>query len=125
VKGFIRSRDTEKDGLGFQVFNAPNNEIIANEPTTSFLTDTLCGRRRPANSRGLRPRCLIERRAKVWAFVSGTTAKIHSQFLIDRQSKPADYHHAALVTRSDVSESAGLSGLHGAGGQAGDNVALS
>jgi nucleoside-diphosphate-sugar epimerase len=28
----------EKDGLGFQVFNATNDEIIANEPTTSFLT---------------------------------------------------------------------------------------
>ena len=88
----------EKDGLRFQGFNAPNNEIIANEPTTSFLTDTLGGRRRPANSRGLRPRCLIERRAKFWAFVRGTTAKIHSQFLIDRQSTPADCHHAAGVT---------------------------
>jgi hypothetical protein len=28
----------EKDGLGFQVFNATSDEIIANEPTTSFLT---------------------------------------------------------------------------------------
>ena len=28
----------EKDGLGFQVFNATNDEIIANEPTMSFLT---------------------------------------------------------------------------------------
>jgi UDP-glucose 4-epimerase len=28
----------EKDGLGFQVFNATNDEIIANEPTISFLT---------------------------------------------------------------------------------------
>ena len=27
----------EKDGLGFQVFNAVNDEIIANEPTASFL----------------------------------------------------------------------------------------
>lgn len=27
----------EKDGLGFQVFNAVNDEIIANEPTTAFL----------------------------------------------------------------------------------------
>jgi nucleoside-diphosphate-sugar epimerase len=27
----------EKDGLGFQVFNASNDEIIANEPATSFL----------------------------------------------------------------------------------------
>ena len=27
----------EKDGLGFQVFNATNDEIIANEPTMSFL----------------------------------------------------------------------------------------
>ena len=27
----------EKDGLGFQIFNAANDEIIANEPTTSFL----------------------------------------------------------------------------------------
>ena len=29
----------EKDGLGFQVFNATNDEIIANEPTMSFLTE--------------------------------------------------------------------------------------
>ena len=29
----------EKDGLGFQVFNATNEEIIANEPTMSFLTE--------------------------------------------------------------------------------------
>ena len=28
----------EKDGLGFQVFNATNDEGIANEPTMSFLT---------------------------------------------------------------------------------------
>jgi UDP-glucose 4-epimerase len=28
----------EKDGLGFQVFNAANDQIIANEPTMSFLT---------------------------------------------------------------------------------------
>jgi nucleoside-diphosphate-sugar epimerase len=28
----------EKDGLGFQVFNASNDEIIANEPTMPFLT---------------------------------------------------------------------------------------
>jgi nucleoside-diphosphate-sugar epimerase len=27
----------EKDGLGFQVFNAANDEIIANEPTAGFL----------------------------------------------------------------------------------------
>jgi nucleoside-diphosphate-sugar epimerase len=27
----------EKDGLGFQVFNAVNSEIIANEPTEAFL----------------------------------------------------------------------------------------
>src|SRR3569623_301761 len=27
----------EKDGLGFQVFNAVNDEIIANEPTSEFL----------------------------------------------------------------------------------------
>jgi nucleoside-diphosphate-sugar epimerase len=27
----------EKDGLGFQVFNAVNDEIIANEPTAKFL----------------------------------------------------------------------------------------
>lgn len=27
----------EKDGLGFQVFNAVNDEIIANEPTAAFL----------------------------------------------------------------------------------------
>ena len=29
----------EKYGLGFQVFNATNDEIIANEPTMSFLTE--------------------------------------------------------------------------------------
>jgi nucleoside-diphosphate-sugar epimerase len=29
----------EKDGFGFQVFNATNDEIIANEPTMSFLTE--------------------------------------------------------------------------------------
>jgi nucleoside-diphosphate-sugar epimerase len=28
----------EKDGLGFQVFNAVNDEIIANEPTVEFLS---------------------------------------------------------------------------------------
>jgi nucleoside-diphosphate-sugar epimerase len=27
----------EKDGLGFQVFNASNDKIIANEPATTFL----------------------------------------------------------------------------------------
>lgn len=27
----------EKDGLGFQVFNAANDEIVANDPTTAFL----------------------------------------------------------------------------------------
>jgi UDP-glucose 4-epimerase len=27
----------EKDGLGFQVFNATNDDIIANEPTMAFL----------------------------------------------------------------------------------------
>ena len=28
----------EKDGLGFQVFNASNDEIIANEPAMKFLS---------------------------------------------------------------------------------------
>jgi hypothetical protein len=52
VKGFIWPGDIEKDGLGFRVFNATNDEIIANEPTTSFLTDTLRGGPRTRGVRG-------------------------------------------------------------------------
>ena len=65
----------EKDGLGFQVFNATNDEIIANEPTTSSLTKHAPRTPMPANSRGSRLRCPIERRGSFWASASCTTGE--------------------------------------------------
>jgi hypothetical protein len=65
----------EKDGLGFQVFNATNDEIIANEPTTSSLTKHAPRTPMPANSRGSRLRCPIETRGSFWASASCTTGE--------------------------------------------------
>jgi nucleoside-diphosphate-sugar epimerase len=91
----------EKDGLGFQVFNASNDGIIANEPATWFLArHARGGRQWRANSRGSRPRGPIERRAKFWAFASSTTGENTLAVLDDRQLASDGCHDAARVTRS-------------------------
>lgn len=116
----------EKDGLGFQVFNATNDEIIANEPTTSSLTKHAPRTPMPANSRGSRLRCPIERRGSFWALRAAQLAKNAVPVVIDRQPRPADHRCAAACgTFGSRIDAASRSGLHSACGQPGDDVALS
>ena len=116
----------EKDGLGFQVFNATNDEIIANEPTTSSLTKHAPRTPMPANSRGSRLRCPIERRGSFWASASRTTGENVVPVVIDRQPRPADHRCAAACgTFGSRIDAASRSGLHSACGQPGDDIALS
>ena len=57
----------EKDGLGFQVFNAINDTITLNEPTPPFSQPRPARTRRsPENSANARRRSPTARRAKCW-----------------------------------------------------------
>ena len=80
--GYIDARDLgeivhlaiQKDGLGFQVFNAVNDTITANKPTREAAEPLLSRTSRsPANSASTRRRCRTARRARCWASGKRTT----------------------------------------------------
>ena len=78
----------EKNGLGFQVFNATNDEIVANEPTMSFLAKHARQRREHVNWRALRLRCPTARLGSSWASARSTTGESTSLALVKRQARP-------------------------------------
>ena len=63
----------QKDGLGFQVFNAVNDTITADLPTREFLARYCPQCRSPASSANSRRRSPIASRAKCWASGKRTT----------------------------------------------------
>ena len=63
----------EKDGLGFQVFNATNDTITLNMPTREALAGSAPRRRSRARWANSRRRCRTARPAKCWASRRRTT----------------------------------------------------
>ncbi len=63
----------EKDGLGFQVFNAVNDTITANEPTRAFLPSMRPERPSPASWKNSARHQHTRRSAICWASRSNMT----------------------------------------------------
>jgi hypothetical protein len=78
----------EKDGLGFQVFNATNDEVVANEPTMSFLTKHAPQTPKRRELEGFEaPMSNRKARELFWASASCTTGEDTLPLLIDRQPR--------------------------------------
>ena len=79
----------EKDGLGFQVFNASNDEIIANEPATSFLARHRAADADGARTRGVRGPDVQSKGARNFGLPrAAQLAKIRSQSLMTVSWRP-------------------------------------
>jgi nucleoside-diphosphate-sugar epimerase len=89
----------EKDGLGFQVFNATNDEIVANEPTMSFLTKNAPRTPRRRELEGFEAPMSNRKARELWASASCTTGENTLPLVIDRQPRRADHRCAASVRR--------------------------
>ena len=66
----------QKDGLGFQVFNAVNDTVTANIPTREVLGRYCPNVRITANLATTRRRCRTRRRVRCWASGKRTTGGI-------------------------------------------------
>ena len=79
--GYIDARDLgeivhlaiQKDGLGFQVFNAVNDTVTPTFPPAKCWDAIVPTSRSPANSASTRRRCRTGRRARCWASGKRTT----------------------------------------------------
>ena len=93
----------EKDGLGFQVFNATNDTITLNTPTREALRTLAPIRRSRARWASTRRRCRTARRARCWASAKRTTGGSivdAASGAADRASRPPRLRAASSARRS-------------------------